>query len=97
MNKPEFTYVDDIFGEKQATVVCITNTITFNPIKTKVYFDAICKNGVYRFTAKIGRYEDGDEFMPDHKWWCDLRKDEYHTLTVNYAWLDKEPVALWVE
>ena len=66
-------------------------------LKTKVYFDAICKNGVYRFTAKIGRYEDGDEFMPDHKWWCELRKDEYHTLTVNYAWLDKEPVALWVE
>ena len=59
---------------------------------------AYVKNGVYKFTAKIGEYKDGTEFMPDHKWWCELRgKGEYYTLEINHAWLEKEPIKLWVE
>ena len=54
MNKPEFEYVKGIFDIEVPTVICITNTIRFNPIKTIAYFDGICKNGVYKFTAKIG-------------------------------------------
>ena len=65
MNKPEFEYVKGIFDIEVPTVICITNTIRFNPIKTIAYFDGICKNGVYKFTAKIGEYKDGTEFMPD--------------------------------
>lgn len=98
MNKPEFEYVKGIFDIEVPTVICITNTIRFNPIKTIAYFDGICKNGVYKFTAKIGEYKDGTEFMPDYKWWCELRgKGEYYTLEINHAWLEKEPIKLWVE
>ena len=98
MSKPEFEYIEGIFGIQRATVVCVANTIKFDDEIKNVFFDGICKDGTYRFSAKIGKYEDGTEFMPNHKWWCDLLEScKNRTLTINYAWLDKEPIALWVE